>query len=107
MPYGADAFPATYVRDIEERGEDELERQATMLRRLAEVPVDTLLKEGRAQYEIVDMLEKDLSFDLVVLGSHGRTGLKRALIGSVAEAVVRHAPCPVLVARSRRQKAVA
>lgn len=106
MPYGADAVPALYVRDVEERGEEELERQATMLRRLAEVPVDTVLREGRAQYEIVDMLEKDLSYDLVVLGSHGRTGLKRALIGSVAEAVVRHAPCPVLVARSRRKEAV-
>lgn len=37
--------------------------------------------------------------DLIVLGSHGRTGLKRALLGSVAERVVRHAPCTVVVAR--------
>ena len=35
-------------------------------------------------------------FDLIVMGSHGRTGLSHALIGSVAERVVRHAPCPVL-----------
>lgn len=39
--------------------------------------------------------------DLAVLGTHGRTGLKHALIGSVAEKVVRHAPCPVLVVRPR------
>jgi nucleotide-binding universal stress UspA family protein len=37
--------------------------------------------------------------DIVVLGSHGRTGLKRALLGSVAERVVRHAPCTVVIAR--------
>lgn len=37
--------------------------------------------------------------DLIVMGSHGRTGLRRAIIGSVAERTVRHAHCPVLVVR--------
>jgi universal stress protein A len=37
--------------------------------------------------------------DLIVIGSHGRTGLARLVVGSVAEAVVRTAPCPVLVVR--------
>ena len=41
-------------------------------------------------------------YDLIVLGTHGRTGLSRALIGSVAERVVRHAPCPTLTVRSPR-----
>jgi nucleotide-binding universal stress UspA family protein len=41
----------------------------------------------------------DHGFDLVVIGTHGRTGVKRVILGSVAEAVVRKAPCPVLVAR--------
>jgi nucleotide-binding universal stress UspA family protein len=39
--------------------------------------------------------------DLIVLGSHGRGGLSRLMLGSVAEAVMRHAPCPVLVVRAR------
>jgi len=37
--------------------------------------------------------------DLVVVGTHGRTGIERAVLGSVAEAIVRHSPCTVLVAR--------
>ncbi len=38
--------------------------------------------------------------NLIVMGTHGRTGLKRLLMGSVAEAVVRGAPCPVLIYKS-------
>jgi len=44
---------------------------------------------------------KDWRADLIVLGSHGRSGIKRWILGSVAEAVVRHAPCSVEVARAR------
>jgi nucleotide-binding universal stress UspA family protein len=39
--------------------------------------------------------------DLIVIGSHGRAGIRRALLGSVAEGVMRHAPCPVLVVRAK------
>ena len=45
--------------------------------------------------------------DLLVLGSHGRTSLSHFLLGSVAERVVRAAPCPVLVARERQREFVA
>jgi len=45
---------------------------------------------------------RDWSADVIVLGSHGRGGLTRLLVGSVAEAVMRHAPCSVLVARAER-----
>jgi nucleotide-binding universal stress UspA family protein len=43
----------------------------------------------------------DLGVDLIVMGTHGRTGLQHVLLGSVAEKVVRHAPCPVLTVRHR------
>jgi universal stress protein A len=39
--------------------------------------------------------------DLILIGTHGREGLQRVLLGSVAEAVVRHAPCPVIVIRAK------
>jgi universal stress protein A len=44
---------------------------------------------------------KDWSADVIVIGSHGRAGVARALLGSVAEAVTRHAHCPVLVVRPK------
>lgn len=56
--------------------------------------------EGHPGEEIV-ATAKAWSADLIVIGSHGRSGLGRALLGSVAEAVMRHAPCPVLVVRSK------
>lgn len=52
---------------------------------------------GRALCQIAE----DERADLLILGSHGRTGLSRAFLGSVAEKVVRHAHCPVLVVRER------
>jgi nucleotide-binding universal stress UspA family protein len=53
--------------------------------------------------EIVGLAREDRAIDLIVLGTHGRTGVRRALIGSVAERVVRHAPCTVMVVGSRER----
>jgi nucleotide-binding universal stress UspA family protein len=56
------------------------------------------LRTGRPHAEIV-ALATDVKADLVVIGTHGRDGLNRALLGSVADRVVHHAPCPVLTVR--------
>ncbi|MEO6774899.1 MAG: universal stress protein [Kofleriaceae bacterium] len=64
--------------------------------------VSTLVRIGRPGPQILAILEEDKAFDLVAVGSHGRTGLARTLLGSVAERVVRHAARAVLVARPRR-----
>jgi nucleotide-binding universal stress UspA family protein len=55
----------------------------------------------------IAQLAADVEADLVVVGTHGRRGMSRVLLGSVAEAVVRLAPCPVLVARPKRIVTVA
>jgi nucleotide-binding universal stress UspA family protein len=56
------------------------------------------IRQGKPGQEIV-RAAKDWPADLIVIGSHGRRGLSRAVLGSVAEEVMRHAPCPVLVVR--------
>jgi nucleotide-binding universal stress UspA family protein len=56
------------------------------------------LKVGKPGAEIT-RTAAEWGADLLVLGSHGRGGIVRAVLGSVAESVVRHAPCPVLVVR--------
>ncbi len=62
-----------------------------------------LVESGNPFEKILDVAEAR-RIDLIVLATHGRTGLKRLLIGNVAEKIVRHAPCPVLTVRRRRSK---
>ncbi|HTN54433.1 MAG TPA: universal stress protein [Anaeromyxobacter sp.] len=76
-----------------------LDRWREEAERLAGRPVHTMVASAPPAEEIV-RLARAGSFDLVVTGTHARKGLGRLLLGSVAERVVREAPCPVLVARA-------
>ncbi|SIS00876.1 universal stress protein [Natronorubrum thiooxidans] len=60
----------------------------------------TTVRHGVAQEEIVDVAEAE-AIDLIVMGTHGRTGLDHLIVGSVAEEVVRNAPVPVVTVRER------
>jgi nucleotide-binding universal stress UspA family protein len=62
--------------------------------------VERLLLEGEPLDEIV-ALARQMPADLIVMGTHGRSGISRLLMGSVAEAVLRAAPCPVLTLRTQ------
>ena len=86
-------------------GEKELAKLAVEEVRGA-VPADTLVRVGSPAREIVDAARK-LAADAIVISTHGRTGLKHVLLGSVVENVVRHAPCPVLVVREREHEFLA
>ena len=68
-------------------------------------PVKTLVRTGSPADEIVDAA-KEMGVDLIILSTHGRTGLKHLLLGSMTENVVRRAPCPVLVVREREREFV-
>jgi nucleotide-binding universal stress UspA family protein len=63
------------------------------------VQLERRLEEGDPAAEIV-RVAKEIGADLIVMGTHGRTGLGRLLMGSVAERVLRQAPCPVLTVRT-------
>jgi nucleotide-binding universal stress UspA family protein len=58
------------------------------------------LRIGEVAEEVVDLAEQ-LEVDLIVVGTRGRSVIRRALMGSVSDSVVRHARCPVVVARSQ------
>ena len=66
------------------------------------MPVTKAFVEGRPFVEIIRYAREN-EIDLIVISTHGRTGLKHALFGSVAEKVVRKAPCPVLVVKRQER----
>lgn len=77
------------------------ERAVRTIERMAEshdVPCDTEIREGDPAETILGYAD-EIAADVIVAGTHGRTGVRRHLIGSVAERVVRHATCPVLTIR--------
>ena len=96
MMLGEGGFnPAAYEGSLR----DDAEQQAAALAGRAEKPgvaITTTVVIGSPFHDICKIAEQSKS-DLIVVGSHGRTGLSHVLLGSVAERVVRHAPCPVLV----------
>ena len=63
------------------------------------IDAEGLVREGEAYKVIVDMA-RDLGSGTIIMGSHGRTGLRRLLMGSVTEKVIGHASCPVLVVKA-------
>jgi nucleotide-binding universal stress UspA family protein len=67
------------------------------------VKCDALLEHGAAHDRIVDVAKR-IHADLIVMSTHGRTGLSHAMMGSVAERVVRMAPCPVLIVRPPKRR---
>jgi nucleotide-binding universal stress UspA family protein len=82
---------------LREDGEAALERVAELAGR-ADVPVETHVVEGSPSREIVRFAE-DCDVDSIVMGTHGRGGIDRLLLGSVAERVVRAATVPVTTVR--------
>lgn len=99
------AFPA-YVEHIPERKQQQEEEA---IRKLAELPppgwseqhgVTIAVKRGQPFVEII-RYARTHEVDLIVIGTHGRSALAHAMIGSVAERVVRKAPCPTLTVRPK------
>ena len=61
------------------------------------IKCETIIRMGGQAHEFIIQEAKERDVDLIVIGTHGRSGLKRLLIGSVAQKVIGFAPCPVMV----------
>ena len=99
---GLSQAPGITPADLIAEAEREGRRLIAGFRQLRPQPHAPLefIHVGKPASEIV-RTAKEWPADIIVIGSHGRHGIQRALLGSVAEAVVRHAPCPVLVIRAK------
>ncbi|MCX5745168.1 MAG: universal stress protein [Proteobacteria bacterium] len=89
---------------MESAGRAELEVWASRASKELGREVIAQTHTGNPVRETVAVADADPTTDLLVVGSHGRTGLRRVVMGSVAERIVRHAPCSVLVARARPER---
>jgi len=99
---GLSQAPGVLPSDLIAEAEREGRRLIAGFRQLLPQSSSSLefIQVGKPASEIV-RTAKEWPADIIVIGSHGRHGIQRALLGSVAEAVMRHAPCPVLVIRAR------
>jgi nucleotide-binding universal stress UspA family protein len=105
LPPLADVDITAYMAQVEASAQQALE---ACLQRAQQdgLPVQSLLVQGVPWRAIVDQA-KTIQADLIVMSTHGRTGVQHFLLGSVAEKVVRLAPCPVLVTRPSAQATAA
>jgi nucleotide-binding universal stress UspA family protein len=93
---------------LDEKGREEFLQQ---LRRFAatvpaDVTMDLRVEQSESTHEAIRSFASGAGVDLLVMGSHGRSGVTRILLGSVAERVIRQAPCPTLIVPARAHDVV-
>jgi len=105
-PIYAPATDMGVVVDVYTDEDEKCELEKLHARFAGQVRCQTRLKKGKAESEIINAA-KELACDLIVLGTHGHTGLDRLLMGSTAAKVVRRAGCPILVVRPHEHDFIA
>jgi len=96
LSFGQVAFP-NFEKDLRNRGKEELDSLAQSVIGKA-AKSKTLIRTGKPFLEILSVAEEE-EVDLIIIATHGHTGVEHLLFGSTAEKVVRKATCPVLVVR--------
>ncbi len=95
VPYVVTA-PETIAMSIAAEGDIARADMQNVEARLAEMPHDVTIARGPAVWKVIQQAIKDADADLIVLGTHGRTGALKFLMGSVAEEILRRSPVPVV-----------
>src|SRR5215210_3133205 len=110
VPIFLQSYPGTLgyygklYEQIEEESRQRLRKQSLRVKAAGGTVAGAHLRMGEVALEIVALAE-ELGADLIVMGSRGLGGVRRALMGSVSDSVVRHAHCPVLVVRPVNEQA--
>src|SRR5688572_27426732 len=92
-------YPAIAMTDFAAEQREQISAKLKALAKRSGVKSHEVVRLGRAWQEVVE-IAKERKADLIVLATHGYTGLRHVLLGSVAEKILRHAPCPVLSIRA-------
>ena len=90
------------VEQAEHEARELLDEQVEHIRDIGGTIIESYLRQGRPDQEIVNLAE-EIRAGLIVMGSRGLSGMRRALMGSVSDSVVKHAHCPVFVVRKERR----
>jgi len=90
-------LPPDFWSNVKQEAEQQLASHSQKIR-THQVEVEALVREGYPATVIIEAAESH-GADLIVIGTHGHTGLKHLLLGSIAERVVQKAPCPVLTVK--------
>ena len=98
-PYESFLTPENLVA-VEKNMEKGVDKDFDKIIKKIDIPVKKTVRTGITFVEIIDYVKAE-SIDLIVMGTHGRSGIEHILIGSVAEKVVRKSPCPVLTIRPK------
>ena len=106
---GAELMDPVLEEDLqrisEQRARELLDAEVEKLRSFGVTLAQAHLVDGGVPQEIVGLAE-EIGAGLIVMGSRGGGGIRRALMGSVSDSVVRHAHCPVMVVRPQKEQAV-
>ena len=94
-------IPAPKQEELDEESQRLLDAQVRQIKADGGTVTQVHLRVGRPDVEIVALAE-EIDAGLIVMGSRGLGGIRRALMGSVSDSVVRHAHCPVLVVRAEK-----
>jgi glycine betaine transporter len=92
------ALTSTMIDQLVVENQDSIDRLAQTR---CTAPLGRVLVRTGDARDVINQTARELGVDLIVMGTHGRRGISRALLGSVAETVVRSAPCAVLTVRLR------
>ena len=101
---GTLGYERRLYEQIEEMSRELLRKQSWRVKAAGGTVAGTHLRMGQVDLEIVALAE-EIQADLIVMGCRGLGGVRRALMGSVSDSVVRHAHCPVLVVRAEKGQA--
>lgn len=100
MVYPGDwMYPPLAVTDFATEKREQVIAKLRALDEGSGVKTHHIVRLGRAWQEVIE-IAKEMKSDMIILATHGYTGLKHVLLGSVAEKILRHAPCPVLSVRA-------